>query len=169
MLFIIILIILMKTKVKILIKNIYDDTRLDVNIGLIKIEFNYNNFVSNLSKVTHNKDLKYYLEYMKRYKYVKDIYSNINLNINKINIIKKNNIDKTSNIYLNTTYYVLYNIAKNHLIENIKSYNDISFSIIPSNTDDIDFDIDLDFNLLLFINAILVNIKNILKMKKDMV
>lgn len=169
--FILLIILLYITKVEIRVINILNDTDVYIKIGIIKIHLDYDMLVREVNKVV--KETKFsFKEFQKGlgfYAIVKKIINKSKVNVNKAIVIKKNNTFNIFNIYLNTTYYTVGTFVKSFLISNTDKQNNISFYVIPSHEDDIDIDIDIKFSLFYFIKSFLFNIKNIIKIKKDMV
>lgn len=171
MIFLFILIIVIITKIELRVINILDETDVYIKIGLIKIHIDYDMFIKSVNKIAKDTNISFnsFRKGIGYYAIAKNIINGSNVNIKKFNIIKKSNNYDLINIYLNTTYYTIGNLIKNFLINNTNKQDDISFYVIASNDNDFDINIDLKFSLILFAKSFLFNIKNIIKLKKDMV
>ncbi|MFI3329875.1 MAG: hypothetical protein R3Y05_05245 [bacterium] len=168
---IILIILIFFTEVRFKIINIIDDTDVYIKVGVINIHIDYDMFIKGLNKIKEETRFTYndFKKTVGYYNVIKNIVNKSEVQINKLNIVKKNNDYNIFSIYKNAVYYSIFNVLESYLISNTKKQNNLSFYIIPSSKDDIDLEIDFQFSLILFLKSTIFNIKNIIKIKKDMI
>ncbi len=165
-LIVIMLMLLMISKVSIKVINILDQTDVYIQIGVIKVNIDYDMFIKSVNKIKTNLSLDKIKKNIVYYKLSKSILNNSKVYIKEFDVIKKINSYNIGNIYQNIAYYSVGNYIKSFLSVNTYKQNNIEFRIKPSNIEEYDLNIDIEFKLYLFLKAILYNYKNILKIRK---
>ncbi|MFI3252435.1 MAG: hypothetical protein R3Y60_04755 [bacterium] len=169
--FFLLIILILTCKIQFRIINVISETDVFVKFGIIKIHIDYDMFIKSINTIAKNtkisiKDFKKGIGY---YNIIRDIISNSEVSINKMVIVKHCNNFDLINIYLNTAYYATGNYIKNFLITNTYKQQEVAFYVSASNRNDFDLNVDFEFSLFLFLKSILFNIRNIIKIKKDMI
>lgn len=157
------------TKIEFRIINVEDETDVYIKFGLIKIHIDYDMFVKEINRIKKDINFETIKDGISYYSIIKNIVNNSNVYIKRLDIIKKNNEYNFLTVFINTSFYTAYAFVKNFLLANTMKQENISFIIIPSIDNDIDVDINFEFSLFHFVKSFLFNIKNIIKLKKDMV
>lgn len=168
--FILLFIILLVTNIEFKIMNVVDSTDVSIKFGFLKIHIDYDMFIKSIKnvRIRTKMSLSKIKLWHKYYEVIKKILLRSNLYVNKIEIVKNSNNIDISSIYLNITYYAIFTYFKSILFNNSKD-SLICFFVRQSHENDFDFEVDFNFNIWLLIINSLLNINNILKIKKDLI